>query len=179
MMRTRLAIGGCLLATVFGTALFAAEQVRVLPLARDGKVFVSFEIPDAFTTDIQEAIHSGLATSFTYDVDLRRGTSLWMDRTLASATITASVRYDNLTRQHHLSRMVDGRVDASRVTADKSDVARWLTSVDHLELFRTANLETNGEYYVRVRARTYPRTAWFWWPWERLASGHASFTFIP
>src|SRR5262245_24258449 len=117
MTRTGLAFGGCLLATVFGTALFAALQVRVLPLARDGKVFVSFELPEAFTPDIQEAIHSGLATSFTYDVELRRGTSLWMDRTLASATVTASVRYDNLTRQHHLSRMVDGRVDASRVTA--------------------------------------------------------------
>ena len=178
-MSKRLAISGCLLATVFGTALSAAQQVRVLPLARDGKVFVSFEIPDAFTTDIQEAIHSGLATSFTYDVELRRGTSLWIDRTLASATVTASVRYDNLTRQHHLSRMVDGRVDASRVTDEKSDVARWLTSVDRLELFRTTDLETNGEYYVRVRARTYPRTAWFWWPWERIASGHASFTFIP
>lgn len=180
MMRTRLPGVACLSVAMLVAGLEAAGQVRVMPLSRDGKVYVSFEIQEAFTPDIREAIHSGLATNFLYDVELRRGMSWWLDRTVMSSTITARVQYDNLTREHHLSRSVDGRVDASRVTADETEVVHWLTSVDHLALFRTADLETNAEYYVRVRSRTSPSNAWFRWPWERGAIwGHAAFTFIP
>ena len=84
--------------------------------------------------------------------------TVWFDRTLATATVTASVQYDNLTRRYQLSRSIDGRVDAAEVTDDEADVERWITSVDRLSLFSTAGLEPNAEYYVRVRARARPRS---------------------
>ena len=90
------------------------------------------------------------------------------------------VTYDNLTRRASLSRSFDGRNESNRVTEDDADVKRWLTSVDRLPLFETKDLEANTEYYVRVRARTQPRDAWLFWPWDRgLVSSNASFTFIP
>ena len=40
--------------------------------------------------------------------------------------------------------------------------------------------EPNVEYYLRVRARTSPRTSWALWPlWGREVAGIAKFTFIP
>jgi hypothetical protein len=46
-------------------------------------------------------------------------------------------------------------------------------------LSATSTLEVNGEYYVRVRARTRHRDTWFFWPWDRLAVlGRGKFTFI-
>jgi hypothetical protein len=42
----------------------------------------------------------------------------------------------------------------------------------------TTTLETNGEYYVRVRAHTRPRGAVLFWPWGEMILGHAKFTFI-
>ena len=169
-----------LLLLASGVAVYAADVVRVMPLVRDSRVFVSFELADGFTPEILEAIHSGLPTTFTYDVELRRGVPFWMDRTLASATIAASVRFDNLTRRHQLSRSLDGRMEESRVTEDEDDVRRFMTRFERVPLFRTADLEANVEYYVRVRARTRPRDAWFFWPWDRgAASGNANFTFIP
>ena len=54
-----------------------------------------------------------------------------------------------------------------------------MTEFERLPLFDTADLEVNAEYYLRVRARTSPRNAWFIWPWGRhRASGRATFTFI-
>src|SRR5713226_8803065 len=82
------------------TPLAAADVVRVTSVARDGKVWVSFELSDAFTPEVQDAIHSGLPTTFTYDVEVRRDVPLWPDRTLASATIAVTVTYDSLTRRH-------------------------------------------------------------------------------
>ena len=165
---------------LLGTGLLAAEVIRVRPLARDGVVLVSFELDEGFTEEVQAAIHSGLPITFAYDVELRRGVPLWIDRSIASSTVAASVRYDNLTRRHQLSRTLDGRTEPDATVTENEDVVkRWLTTFERLPLFKTTNLEPNAEYYVRVRARTHSRNAMFLWPWAGGASGLSKFTFIP
>lgn len=158
----------------------AAQTLQVLPLPRDGQVLVSFKLGEVFTDEIKAAVHSGLTVSFVYRVDLMRGSAAWFDRTMATAVVTATVRYDNLTRVYHVTRMLDGRIERAQTT-EREDAAReWLTTeFDKLPLFRNVTLETNSEYYVRVRVHTTPRNASFLWPWDRHdVTGLAKFTFI-
>ena len=85
-----------------------------------------------------------------------------------------------LMRLHSLARAVDGRLEANRATKDEAEARRWLTALDSAPLFRTAELEANTEYYVRVRARAKPPHSLIFWPWDRgLVSMNANFTFIP
>ena len=166
---------------VAGDVLPAAEvpDISVTPIARDGQVLVSFALSDGFTADVRDAIQSGLPTTFAYELELRRGAATWFDRTVAALTITATVRFDNLTRRYQMSRSVDGRVEDARPTEDLDAVQRWMTRFERVPLSRTATLEANGEYYVRVLAHARPNNAWFFWPWDRGAVlGHAKFTFI-
>lgn len=166
-------------AAFVSVAIVGAQDLTVTPIARDGQVLVSFDLTDAFSSDVRDAIQSGLPTTFSYDVELRRG-SAFFDRTVASVTVEASVRFDNLTRRYQISRRVDGRVEDARPTEDQEAVRRWLTHFEQLPLSNTSALETNGEYYVRVRAKTRPRNTWFFWPWDRGGVfGQAKFTFIP
>jgi len=154
--------------------------VEVGAVARDGRVYVTCTASDGLMADLEGAIQSGLATTITYEADLREEVGIWFDRTLASATVSASVQYDTLTRRYQLSRSVDGRLADSRVSEDKADVKRFALGFDRLPLFSTGALEPNAEYYVRVRVRTRPRVTLFFWPWGRdAASGIARFTFIP
>ena len=156
------------------------RDVSVGAVARDGRVFVSSTVSDSLMRDLEEPIQAGLATTITYETDLRAEVGVWFDRTIASATVAASVQYDTLTRRYQLSRSVDGRLDDSKVSEDKADVKRFALGFDRLPLFSTADLEPNREYYVRVRVRTRPRVTFFFWPWGRdAASGTARFTFIP
>jgi hypothetical protein len=158
----------------------ASDKVQVVPLSRDGEVLVSFKLAEALTDDIRTAIHSGLTIKFVYTVDLRRSAAVWFDRTIASAVVTATVKYDTLTRRYQVSRMIDGRTEWVDAT-DREDTA-WnaLTSdFARLSLFHGVLLEANGEYYVRVRAHTSPRNASFLWPWAGDdAVGFAKFTFL-
>lgn len=147
----------------------AAQTLHVSPLPRDEQIFVSFRLDQELTDQIRTTIHSGMTVSFVYKVDLRRGSSVWFDRTLASTEVRASVRYDNLTRRYTLSRMMDGRMGMGGVeSTDSEEVAwKWLTNdFEKLPLFRALTLESNAEYYVRVRAHTAPRNASFVWPWQ-------------
>jgi len=155
----------------------AEPDVSVTPIARDGQVLVSFDLSDGFSDEVRDAIQSGLPTTFTYDVELRRGATLF-DRTIASVTVTATVRFDNLTRRYQMSRSFDGRVEDARPTDDPNVVKLWMTHFERIAVSTTSALEANGEYYVRVRAHTRPRNAWFFWPWGGTVLGHAKFTFI-
>src|SRR5213593_986494 len=159
-------------------ALRAAEpdpDISVTPIARDGQVLVSLDLSDGFSDEVRDAIQSGLPTTFSYEVELRRGATLF-DRTIASVTITATVRFDNLTRRYQMSRSFDGRVEDARPTDDPNVVKRWMTHFERIAVSTTSALEANGEYYVRVRAHTRPRNAWFFWPWGGTVLGHAKFT---
>lgn len=171
------------LATLFvalSVARAAAADVRVTPLVREGRVWVSFALDDGLTPELRQAVLSGLPVTFTYDVDLRRGVSFWPDRVLDTVTIAITVTFDTLTRRHALVRTFDGRIEATRSTADDAEVTRWLTGLDAAPLFPTSQLEANTEYYVRVRARTKPHASVIFWPWDTgLVSTNANFTFIP
>jgi hypothetical protein len=160
--------------------LAAVEVQHLVPLVREGRVLISFELPEGMTPEVRQAIASGLPTTFTYDVELKRGVPLWFDRVMASATIAATVKFDNLTRRYQLGRTLDGRLEESRVTEDEAEVRTWMTRFERLPLFRTIGLEGNVEYYVSVQAHTRPHDSWFFWPWDRGGSAtNASFTFIP
>jgi len=170
-----------LLALVAAIPLAAdAQSIRVTPVTRDEQVLVSFEMADAYTGTVREAVQSGLHTTFMYDVELRRSAALWFDRLVASARVSVSVKFDNLTRRYQVTITQDGRVSETTLTEDEDVVRRAVASFQRLPLFETRTLEANGEYYVRVRARLRPRSNWSILPWEREgALGSASFTFIP
>jgi hypothetical protein len=160
------------------TILRADESLRIVPIVRDDKVLISFELADAYTDDVREAISSGLRTTFTYDVALRMVVPAWVDRTIATAVIGASDQYDNLTRRHSLSRTFDGRVADAAVTEDEAVARRWLTTLNRLPLCGTSKLDPSRDYYVRVSARMRPRRASLL-GWANAITGQAKFTFIP
>ncbi len=125
----------------------AGQILEVAPLPRDGQVLVSFKLGDAFTEEVEAAVHSGLTVSFVYKVDSMRGSAVWFDRTIASAVVTATVRFDNLTRKYHITRMLDGRIERAETTASRELVREWLTAdFERLPLFRSVALQPNSEY---------------------------------
>jgi hypothetical protein len=164
------------LATV--QAVSHAADLRIVPLVRDKTVAVSVDLPDSFTDEVREAIASGLQTTFTYEVELRMVVPIWVDRTVASAVITVSDHYDNLTRRHNLSRTVDGRLAEALVTENESLAKRWLTSLSGVAICPTSRLDPHRDYYVRIRASVRPPGSSLL-GWANTISSQVKFTFIP
>jgi hypothetical protein len=152
----------------------------VAPLARGDTILVSFSTSRGLTPSIEQAIESGLPTTFTYDVELRRPSFLWFDKLVSSARIAATVRFDPLTRRYHVTLAQDGRVAEERATDRADEMRRWVSVFERLPLFSTRELVEHTEYAVQVRGRTTPRRTWSFWPWARpSAHGSAGFTFAP
>lgn len=167
------------LALLVSVVDLSAQGMRIVPLVRDGAVLISFEVADGFTDDVRAAIKSGLKTTFTYYIDLRAQVPAWVDRTVDSAVVSTAVTFDNLTRRHTVVRTLDGRVEEAQVIVNDDEVRKMVTTIERLPLFKTASLEPNRDYYVRVRAEVRPRNGAFLWPWGSGRSAQTKFTFIP
>jgi hypothetical protein len=62
----------CAIALVVAAAIIRAdESLRIVPIVHDDTVLISFELADAYTDGVREAVSSGLRTSFTHDIALR------------------------------------------------------------------------------------------------------------
>ena len=178
MIRRHVALAALLAALATAPAATAADAVRVVPLTSNDTVVVNIELPDAYDADLRQAIASGLRTTFTYDIELRMVVPAWVDRTVATATVSTSDQYDNLTRRHSLQRAVDGRVQDSIVTEDDGVARQWLTTLSRLPLSDTSKLDPNRDYYVRITARARPHGGSLI-GWANAVVGQAKFTLIP
>ena len=174
MMRTLSAVVVLLL--VSAAALRSQETLRITPFINDNRVVVSFELNDAYTDAVREAIASGLRTTFTYELELR--TPAWIDRTLGTTVVATTDRYDNLTRRHTLTRTIDGRVEGVLVTEDDAVVKSWLTKWTRVPVADTARLDAARDYYVRVTTRARPVGGSFL-GLTKTITGRAKFTFVP
>jgi hypothetical protein len=156
----------------------AAESLRIVPISTGDQVVVSVELADGYNEQVRQAIASGLRTSFTYSIELRMIVPGWVDRTVATSTVALSDQYDNLTRRHSLSRVIDGREDGKLVTENDVVVQQWLTTLTRLPIIRTSRLDPARDYYVRISAQARPRGGSLI-GWASAVTGQAKFTLIP
>ncbi len=68
-----------------------------------GPLSVSFSVKDAFNEEIEEAILSGIPTSFTFFVKLDRVRSLWLDEGVGSWEFRHTVKYDTLKEEYEIT----------------------------------------------------------------------------
>ena len=117
--------------------------------------------------------------TFSYDIELRRPSTIWFDSLAARTSISTSAKFDTLTGGYQVSRLRDGRVIRSERREQESEVRQWMTVVDQVQLEPESPLEPNAEYYIRVRMYMSPRRSVTVWPFGRNeSSGRADFTYI-
>jgi hypothetical protein len=172
----RLRIWALLVLLAAAVPLRAEETLRILPFIGDNRVLVSFELDDAYTPEVREAIASGLRTTFSYQLELR--TPGFFDRTVGTAVVATTDHYDNLTRRHTLTRTVDGKIEDNLVTEDEAVVKTWLTKWIRVPVADTARLDPARDYYVRVTTKTRPPGGSLL-GLTKTVTGQVKFTFVP
>ncbi len=172
----RRSVVGLALLVLAAATVRSEETLRITPFISNNRVVVSFELNDAYTDAVREAIASGLRTTFTYELELR--TPAWIDRTVGTTVVAATDHYDNLNRRHTLTRTVDGRVEDVLLTQDDTVVKTWLTKWTRVPVADTARLDPARDYYVRVTTRARPLGGSLL-GLTKTITGQVKFTFVP
>ncbi|MDP2689445.1 MAG: DUF4390 domain-containing protein [Deltaproteobacteria bacterium] len=114
-----------------------------------GPLTVSFRVKDAFTKDIEEAVKSGIPTSFTFLIELDRVNSLWPDEEVGSWEFKHTVKYDTIKEEYEIR--LDEAGQASIRTKDFGEMKRIMATGASIAI-TPAHLVSGAEYEVRIKA---------------------------
>ena len=89
----------------FSSPLSATEPPRIdgVRTTYDSELRFSFYVSGAFKKDLEDAINSGMPTSFTYVVKLYRKKNMWLDEQLGSWKFNHTVKYDALKQEYQVN----------------------------------------------------------------------------
>jgi hypothetical protein len=148
-----------LLVLAFVSGEASRPALKDMSLTLDGKqVLVTMELRNAFDQDLQERIDSGLPTELLYEVKLLRDRKRWWDRRLDRTRIQVVAMYDAVAREYLVNLRHDGKLIASRMAKDSSELERAMTRLETIPLFNLPDLPPGTRLLVRGRAILGSRT---------------------
>ena len=109
-----------------------------------------FEVRNAFTDSIMEAIQKGVPTTFSFYVSLSKRTNTLFDKTLADIKIQSTIKYNSMKEEYTVSR--PWRDDKPVMTKSLEEAKEWMTEVDNLKVVPLADLTKGDKYLLRIKA---------------------------
>ena len=133
-------------------------------------VVMNARLVDGFTEKIQEAINNGVPMGFTFEIELRKANTVWMDSLISSNKVRHRVQFDSLKKMYRFSEF-GKNLKRNIITRKKSRYQQLMLNLEDIPIAPIYKLDPNEKYYVRVKADL--ETDRFWFPFNYI------FFFVP
>ena len=114
-------------------------------------LLIYLTVEGAFTEDMQTAILSGVATTFSFYVNLHRVRSLWLDKEMVSLKITHTIKYDNLKNEFTVHRSWED--DKPIMVKSIEEAEKLMAEIDSLKVVPLDHLVKRNRYHIRTKAQ--------------------------
>jgi hypothetical protein len=111
---------------------------------------VSFYIKDCFTESLEEAIQSGVPTTFRILVVLEKPGALFFQTEILNVVLEHTIKYDYLKNEYHVQ--LPENPDTTLVTKDFIEAKQLMSTVKDLPLIPLWRLQKDQVYQLRVKA---------------------------
>jgi len=139
---------------VFSEVAISKEaSIEGLIIELNGQMEVSFFVANCCTGKLEEAIQSGVPTTFTFRIKLYLVRSLWPDKKVVSHEFKHSIKYDNITKEYQFHFEEN---DHSLSIKDFERAKELMGKVNGLKLIPTNRLEKGRKYYLDIKAELDP-----------------------
>ncbi|WP_153307548.1 DUF4390 domain-containing protein [Desulfospira joergensenii] len=109
-----------------------------------------FEVRNAFTDKITQAVHNGVPTTFSFYVSLYQTSDSWLDKKIAEVRAKSTVKYNSLKKEYTVSR--PWKNEKPSATQSFEEAKSWMTEIDNLKIIPLENLKKGGKYQIRIKA---------------------------
>ena len=133
-------------------------------------VVMNARLIDGFTEKIMEAIESGVPMGFTFEIELRKENTAWVDSLISSNIVRHKIQFDSLKKAYRFSEM-GRKVRRKVVTRKTSRFKKLMLTLKDIPIAPIYRLDPEEKYYVRVKADL--ETDRFWFPFNYI------FFFVP
>jgi hypothetical protein len=156
-MKNRRIIGGILflLTLIFPLPAFCQKaSIKEIEVKRaDGVWKVSFDVENCFTEKMEEAIQSGIRTSFTFYINLYQKRSWWKDRKLASVEFRHTVQYHPIQKVYQIRL---GEDHSSLGASSLAEAMKLMSKVKEFKIQSSSPFEPGVPAYFRIKAELDP-----------------------
>jgi len=111
---------------------------------------VSFEVKNAFSANIVEAIKSGVPTSFTFIIEVNRMRRAWFDKGVGRWEFKHTIKYDTFKEVYEIT--LDERGGEVTRTKDFAEVKRIMSTAEDISLKPSWQLTRGTDYQIRIMA---------------------------
>ena len=133
-------------------------------------VVINARLVDGFTEKILEAIENGVPMGFTFEIELRKANTLWVDSLVSSNKVRHRVQFDSLKKIYRFSES-GKNIRRKIITRKESRYQKLMLTLKNIPIAPIYKLDPNEKYYVRVKADL--ETDRFWFPFNYI------FFFVP
>lgn len=110
---------------------------------------VSFRISNCFTADMEEAVLSGVETTFKVLLVLEKPGFPLFRQKLVDVVLDHTIKYDRINNEFQVTRSQNPE---ALTTTDFEEAKKWMSEVNDLPLIPMWRLEKESEYRLRVKA---------------------------
>lgn len=129
-----------------------SEEARIadVVVSKTPALSITFSVKGAFTKEMDEAIQSGIPTTFNFIVEVNRVRNAWFDETLSETRFSHTVKYDSLKEEYEIS--VDEMGMKSIRTKDPNEMKALMSVVTSVDIESSAPLVKGETYEFMVKA---------------------------
>jgi hypothetical protein len=127
-----------------------AEIVGAQISQENGNLQVSFQVVHCFTQSMEEAILSGVPTTFRIRAIIEKPGVLFMSTQMIDVVLEHTVKYDYL-KNEFVVKMPENP-SPEMVTKDFREAKRWMSTVKELPLIPLWRLQKDQTYQLNLRA---------------------------
>lgn len=158
-----------------GASIVSAQEASIdeVVLTNSSRfVLLYFRLSNVFSPEVEKAVENGIPATFTFEIELARARSGWLDKGLVTHRFVHTMIYDNLKEEYRIMRGdYAGRTHAVKSLAEAKQA---MATVNGFPVIELEALEPGADYVVRARAfsernklPTYFRyLVPFWRSWE-------------
>ena len=113
-------------------------------------LLIYLTVEGAFREEMEEAIKSGVPTTFSFFINLYRKRTLWPDKRIAEVKVTHTIKYNNLKEEFVIKRSCEAEKQLTVKTFDEAQ--KLMAEVDSLKVIPLKKLEKGKQYQIQAKA---------------------------
>ena len=121
----------------------------ILTNTRDDLV-VYFDVKNAFTPEMEEAVLNGIPTSFSFVAAIYRSRTAWFDKKLSALEVTSTLKYNSLKQEFSVHR--PWKTEPLSVVTSFEEAKALMIEIDNLLVTPLSTLTKGEKYQIRIKA---------------------------
>jgi len=114
---------------------------------------IRFLLANSFNQKMEEAIETGIPTTFKYYINLYQQRSFWSDKLITATTLSRTLKYDNLKKEYMVTtKNSNENGGSSLVLPTLSEAKKIMNTVEISSFYPMWKLERNKTYYFKIKA---------------------------